>query len=177
MKNWYIGMISLSLMVSISSQKVLYNASLTQESWNIVDDVVMGGRSDGHFEDTETFGHFYGKVSLENNGGFSSARWPIASLNVMEYKHIVLKVKGDGKRYQLRLKSSIRDPHAYIQYLTIPEDWVEIRLPLKDFYPSFRGRKLSMPNFPQKNLEELGVLIANKKAESFSIKIKKIWLE
>jgi hypothetical protein len=95
----------------------------------------------------------------------------------MEYKHIVLKVKGDGKRYQLRLKSSIRDAHAYIQYLTIPEDWVETRLPLKDFYPSFRGRKLSMPNFPQKNLEELGVLIANKKAESFSIKIKKIWLE
>mgnify|MGYP001794145454 CR=1 FL=1 len=44
--------------------------------WSIVDDVVMGGRSAGHFKiNREGHGEFYGTVSLENNGGFSSVRY------------------------------------------------------------------------------------------------------
>ena len=44
-------------------------------NWRIVDDVVMGGKSDGNFYINKD-GHatFSGTVSLENNGGFSSVR-------------------------------------------------------------------------------------------------------
>lgn len=41
--------------------------------WRIQDDVVMGGRSGSKFKITEqNYGHFCGRVSLENNGGFCS---------------------------------------------------------------------------------------------------------
>ena len=44
-------------------------------NWQVVDDVVMGGRSDGQFSLNEQgHGVFEGRVSLENNGGFSSVR-------------------------------------------------------------------------------------------------------
>jgi NADH dehydrogenase [ubiquinone] 1 alpha subcomplex assembly factor 1 len=43
--------------------------------------------------------------------------------------------------------------------------------------PSFRGRKLDMPNYPAKVLEEVVILISNKKAERFSLEIDKITLE
>jgi len=45
-------------------------------SWRVVDDVVMGGVSSGNFEiNEEGNGLYTGKISLDNNGGFSSLRY------------------------------------------------------------------------------------------------------
>ncbi len=45
--------------------------------WFVVDDGVMGGRSQGNVGlSEEGHGIFQGTVSLENNGGFSSIRDP-----------------------------------------------------------------------------------------------------
>ena len=55
-------------------------------------------------------------------------------------------------------------------------DWEIIEIPLKDFYPSFRGRKLNFHNFSSKNIEEIGFLIGNKVNENFKLAIDKIEL-
>jgi hypothetical protein len=34
-------------------------------------------------------------------------------------------------------------------------DWQEIEVSLKDMYPSFRGRKLDLPNFSKNHIEEI----------------------
>ena len=47
---------------------------------------------------------------------------------------------------------------------------------LKDFYPSFRGQTLNLPNFNGDSLEEIVFLIGNKKDESFELKLDKIEL-
>lgn len=144
--------------------------------WRIVDDRVMGGRSAGNFEiNEEGHGHFYGAVSLENNGGFSSIRYTLDSPRAVENaKKVVLKVKGDGKRYQFRIKSKRSDYYSYIAYFETSGEWENIELELKDFYPSFRGRKLDLPNFDQDQIEELSILIANYKAEEFDLLIDKL---
>ena len=52
-----------------------FNKNSDIESWQVVDDVVMGGRSVGKFFlNNEGYGEFEGDVSIENNGGFSSIR-------------------------------------------------------------------------------------------------------
>ena len=72
----------------------------------IVDDVVMGGRSSGTFElNSKGFGVFKGKVSLENNGGFSSLRYQSKRISINKHTNIVIKLRGDGKAYQFRIKS------------------------------------------------------------------------
>lgn len=141
--------------------------------WRIVDDVVMGGRSDGNFEiDDEGHGHYHGKVSLENNGGFSSLRYrPAAAIVVSSHTHIEVRVKGDGKRYQLRVKNSANEPQSYIQYIETDTDWQTMRVPIHEMYPTYRGRVLDMPNFAGETIGELAFLIGNKEPQSFSLQI------
>lgn len=160
-------------------QAVIYDFSpeSAQRDWQIVDDVVMGGRSNGNFEITEEgHGHFYGEVSLENNGGFSSLRHRMEPLSVMGYSKVRIRLKGDGKRYQFRIKAKARDYYSYIQYFETNGEWQELELDLDQFEASFRGRKLDMPKFDQAQIEECTFLIANYKAESFDLWIDEITL-
>lgn len=144
--------------------------------WYIVDDVVMGGRSSGEFFINEAGnGLFQGTVSLENYGGFSSVRYrPPSPLEVGKYQKVVIRLRGDGKQYQFRTKSSADEPYSYIATFETSGEWEDIEINLKDLYPSFRGRRLDMPNYPAETLGELAFLIANKKAESFKLEIDDI---
>ena len=147
-------------------------------NWRVVDDGVMGGLSQGNFKTNEKGNAiFYGDVSLENNGGFSSVRHRFQEKTVNEYSKFVIRLKGDGKRYQFRVKTDSYDRHSYISYFETNGDWQTIEIPLDEMYPSFRGRKLSIPNFPGETMEEIAFLIANYKAESFKLEIDKISLK
>ena len=58
-------------------QKTIYDFSkeVKPVGWLIINDGVMGGLSRGNISmDNESNGIFWGRVSLENNGGFSLAR-------------------------------------------------------------------------------------------------------
>ena len=165
---------SFSLVLLFMNTQTIFDFSkkASLNNWMIVDDVVMGGRSQGNFEiNKQGHGVFYGEVSLENNGGFSSVRHNFKTMDIVGKKKLKLRVKGDGKRYQVRFKPSRNDYHSYIHYIETTGDWQEIEIPLADFYPSFRGRRLDMPNFDQQKLEELAFLIANYKAEKFKLLI------
>ena len=159
---------------------VLFNfdkeASL--ERWMVVNDGVMGGRSRSTLQRNEAGnGVFAGRVSLENNGGFASIRLDCGKVSIKNAHSLVLKVKGDGKRYQFRIRAQKNDYYSYIQYFETSGEWEEISLPLADFYPTFRGRKLNLPNFSGSNLEEIGFLIGNKQQESFKLVIDSIGLK
>jgi len=149
-----------------------FSTSSNTDGWYIMDDVVMGGHSAGKFMITDSgMGSFAGTVSLKNYGGFSSVRYGFAQKNIEGYQECIFKIKGDDKRYQLRLKSSEGDPHSYIQHFETSGEWEIITLKLADFYPSYRGRRLSKPNFPGEVLSEISFLIANKKEEQFGIQL------
>ena len=52
-----------------------FNSKSNINSWQIVNDVVMGGKSSSTITiNKEGHGQFSGTVSTENNGGFSSVR-------------------------------------------------------------------------------------------------------
>ena len=100
----------------------------SKNDWQIVDDRVMGGVSQGGFNISEEgHGIFSGHVSLDNNGGFSSLMHPTKSTNVEEYKKVILRVKGDKKKYQFRLKANRSDYYSYIQTFETSGVWQEIR--------------------------------------------------
>ena len=150
----------------------------TLEKWFVVNDGVMGGLSRGTLRvNAEGHGVFSGKVSLGNNGGFASIRLECGKISLEKAHNIVLKVKGDGKRYQFRIRASRKDYYAYIQYFDTSGEWEKIILPLSEFYPNFRGRKLNLPDFSGDTLEEVGILIGNKKEEEFQLHINSILLE
>lgn len=86
-------------------------------AWTTVNDPVMGGRSTS----TVTFGGdglvFSGNISLENNGGFASARSPQDSeigRRATGATSLRVRAVGDGKTYLLRVGTA-GQPWSYIQ--------------------------------------------------------------
>jgi hypothetical protein len=155
-----------------------FTAQSDIQDWLVTDDSVMGGESSGTFKlNADGFGVFSGSVSLENNGGFSSVRYRFDKLKIKGYDKISIKLRGDGKRYQFRIKSNSGDYYSYISTFSTSGEWQEIEIPIKDMYPSFRGRKLDQPNFSNDYIEEIGFLIGNKKDEKFKLLIDKIELK
>jgi len=172
----------LILMVSmaISSSMVIFDFSKESDisDWEIVNDAVMGGRSGSKFNiNDEGNGVFKGTVSLENNGGFASLRHRFNQKKIAGNKKVTIHLKGDGKRYQFRAKTNKNDQQAYVSYFETTGEWQTIEIKLSALEPTFRGRKLNMPNFPADELEEVGFMIGNKVNENFELVIDKIVLE
>lgn len=155
-----------------------FDKNASANDWRIVDDVVMGGESNGRFSiDSDGHGVFEGKISLENNGGFSSVRYQFEKLAVTENSTVLITLKGDGKDYQFRIKDKSSTSYSYITTFKTSGEWQTIEIKLSDLYPSFRGRKLDLPNFESDAFEEIVFLIGNKKAERFKLILDKIKLK
>ena len=167
---------TIAMAILVQSQLIFdFNYTAPVNDWTVVDDVVMGGRSTGQFKiDSEGHGVYSGNVSLENNGGFSSLRYRFEKMRAHENSKIVIRLKGDGKQYQFRVKSNRNTYYSYTTTFKTSGDWENIIIELKDMYPSFRGRTLNMPHFNENSIEELVFLIGNKKNESFELVLDRI---
>jgi len=155
-----------------------FNSDSNPNEWRVVDDVVMGGRSEGDFYiNGNGHGVFTGKVSLENNGGFSSIRHRFETVNTEDYQKISIRLKGDGKRYQFRVKSRTSDYYSYITYFETSGEWQTVEIELSEMYATFRGMRMDLPNYPGSSMEEISFLVGNKKAEEFKLIIDKIGLK
>ena len=164
---------------TLTAQKVYdFSPGSNPADWYVVDDGVMGGRSNGVIAlSTEGHGIFQGVVSLENNGGFTSIRHRPDEIETKAYSMFRIRLKGDGKNFQFRVKTSLRDYQSYVFEFETTGYWQEITIPFDQMYPTFRGSKLDMPNYPGVILRECTFLISNNKEERFHLEIDKIWLE
>ncbi len=177
MKFLFIG---LTMIISQSQILEIFNFSSNNDltGWIIVDDVVMGGRSDGGLQISEEGNAiFSGFVSLENNGGFSSIRYTFDEISISGQTKFMVRLKGDGKKYQFRVKSSRRERQSYMSHFQTDGSWQNIEIPFSGMYPSFRGMTLDMPNYPGEIMQEISFLISNKKNQSFELEIDRIWIE
>lgn len=152
-----------------------FDSKTNIRQWTIVNDGVMGGLSKGTIKINEN-GHalFSGNVLLENNGGFSSVRHRLPKTDLSAHQKIVLRVKGDGKIYQFRVKTNSADFYSYTYSFKTSGKWETIEIPFSEMVPSFRGRRVNLPNYPGEILEEIALLIGNGKQEFFALEIDKI---
>ena len=112
----------LILIPLIMSRLLLFDFSSTDDwsGWEVENDVVMGGNSSSKLERSiEGNAVFKGNVSLENNGGFASVQYHFAPKNIKGYKKALIILKGDGKDYQFRIKSNLRDRASYVYTIKI----------------------------------------------------------
>lgn len=150
------------------------NSTEERDRWRNVDDNVMGGISQGNINVTEqNTAIFSGTLSLENNGGFSSVRRDVRDIDLSQATGLSLRVKGDGRRYQLRVQTADADNISYrAEFETTAGEWQQVQFPFSAFEPVFRGRIIS--NAPALNptaAEQVGFLIADKKDGEFQLEI------
>jgi len=148
------------------------------DQWQILNDGVMGGLSQSSIELTKDgYGLFSGHVSTKNNGGFASVRLPSNVRIESDQQEIILRIKGDGKTYQCRLKGNENQRESYVHEFDTNGEWQTLKLKISDFYPQYRGRKLDRPNFNFDQLALFGFLITSKKETDFELLIDRIDLE
>ena len=169
----------IALSSSLYSKMIFeFNKNSNINNWSIVDDSVMGGKSLSTFQlSPNGYGLFEGSISLRNNGGFSSVRYRFEKKTIKEYTKFNIKLKGDGKKYNLRIKTNSRDYFSYAAPFLTSGEWQNIEISLKDMIPTYRGKALDKPNFSNDYFEEIAFLIGNKKAENFKLLIEKIELK
>ena len=149
-------------------------------AWRTVNDPVMGGRSASQVVSGDGGMVFSGTISLENNGGFASARGPAdpdIGRKAAGATSLLVRALGDGKTYVLRVGVG-GQPWSYIQRFTT-EAGVQrtYGLPIEGFEPV--GMRLDpAPNAPQvldpSSISEVSVYILDKQQGPFALTIRGI---
>ena len=160
--------------------KVLYNFNDNELAveWFVINDDVIGGISKSKVLLTsDSCLQFSGTLSMENNGGFASIRTGKQSLNLRGYKGIRIRVKGDGRLYQFRIRTDSNiDGIAYKhEFQTVDDEWQVIDLHFSSFLPTYRGRILEdIESIVGENIRQLGFLIADKSTTPFNLLLDKV---
>lgn len=144
--------------------------------WIVVDDGVMGGLSQGKREiSKDGILRFFGTLSLENNGGFSSLRTGNVKLDLGGAKGVMLRVKGDGRTYQLRFSTDAeyrgREMSFQAGFSTTKGEWTEIKVPFERFVGSWRGTELPDKTFDPTKIRRLGLQLADKMEGPFELQV------
>ena len=177
--NTFIYILSIFSFNNVNCQCILnFDSKQSVSKWKTINDDVMGGFStSGLAYNNNDYAIFSGNVSLENNGGFASIRRQLSGVNLYNKKSIVLKVKGDGKNYQLRIKKNRFDYYSYVYSFPTSGNWESVSVELASMYPSFRGQRLDFSNFSAKQIQQISILIANNKEEQFNLIIDEICIQ
>lgn len=143
--------------------------------FNPVDDRVMGGRSLSRLRRTpEGTGIFEGVVSLEDGSGFASVRAVIPDADLSGHAGLLLRVRGDGKRYRLALRDHRRRSgvnHLH-DFPTEAGAWEEIALPFSGFQPSLKGhRPGDGASLDASRIRQVGLMIAGGQDGPFRLEV------
>ncbi len=142
--------------------------------WYVVNDNVMGGRSDGGFELAARELRFSGRTNTRG-GGFSSIRTGPLQIDLSPYDAIRLRVRGDGRRYTWRLTTDARyygRPVAYwADFDTTDGTWLTVDVPFSRFVPRLRGAELDGPPLNTRDITSMGLMIYDKRDGPFELRL------
>ena len=141
--------------------------------WFSLNDRVMGGISSGGIVWKKNKAVFKGVLSLQNNGGFSSIRSPDLSSDMSSFRGLSVMVRGDGREYALTLHGG-QEENGYLFrafFKPVPGEWEEVRIPFSDFKASFRGIPLPFLSLDLQKIDQIGILISDKKEGPFGLGI------
>ena len=178
------GMLFFLLMAGVpmaaDQYQLLFDFGKTDSAneWQIVNDGVMGGISQGQIKiTTEKTMEFVGRLSLENNGGFASFRSKSKNLNLKKGDTLALRARGDGREYSLNLYTQRRlAAFSYrAMFTTKKDEWIEVRIPVDRFVATSYGQVVNDATLDPKEIDGLGILLGDKKPGSFKLEIE--WIK
>ena len=146
------------------------------DNWNIVNDDVMGGISTSYLSvSDEKKLIFNGNLSLENNGGFASSRLGLKKNILKGVKSFIIRIKGDGNSYKLRLSQDNRRASYSANFKSINDKWIDVSISIEDFIATWRGYTYNdYPSVDSERINSLGLQISDKQEGKFKLEIEYI---
>ena len=152
-----------------------FSADGANLNWRVVNDNVMGGRSEGDYVIENDTLIFTGNTNT-NGGGFSSIRAEPLKLDLAAFDGIRVRIKGDGRRYTWRLASTRRSRGIEVGYWsefdTQAGEWMMVDLPFSSFVPKVRGQRLQGPDIDKANIAGMGLMIYDGQDGPFVAELK-----
>jgi hypothetical protein len=170
-------LLGLLLMTSPGLLLTDFTSTSADLGWYVVNDNVMGGRSEGGFQQEEGELIFTGRTNT-NGGGFSSIRSQPAQLDLSNYTGIELKIRGDGRRYTWRLTTEARWRGKQISYWadfeTRDDTWTTVNIPFGDFIPRYRGYQLEGSALDAAQITGMGLMIYDNEDGPFELRLASV---
>jgi len=168
-------------MITTETLKIDFGKASTHKDWYVINDGVMGGRSKGNITYNEESMVFKGKVSLENNGGFSSMRSADKNWNLEDYTGIRIRFKSETGRnfgFSFETRGPWYAPRYRHYFNGTKGEWTTIEMSIQDFNETRIGEmtqnKISTKAI--KDIRRLGIILYDKKAGTFNLEIDYIEL-
>ena len=169
--------VGLLLMTSPGLLLTDFTSNSSDMGWYVVNDNVMGGRSEGDFDQERGKLVFSGRTNT-NGGGFSSIRTGPMQLDLADFSGIQLKVKGDGRRYTWRLTTDARWRGRQVAYWadfeTRDGTWTTVNIPFSDFIPRNRRYQLDGPSLEPAQITGMGLMIYDNLDGPFELELASV---
>jgi NADH dehydrogenase [ubiquinone] 1 alpha subcomplex assembly factor 1 len=138
------------------------------QGWVVVNDGVMGGRSNGAIDFTDSVMQFTGDV-VTAGGGFTSVRLQLADDELADSHSLVLRVRTDERTYGLTLEDDAQAGRRAISHRadlivdgpTDADGWQTAALSYDELQPSVFGQPLDAPPFDPDQAKEIGIIISD----------------
>lgn len=167
-------LVSVLMMSNSAGRAAESPIELADLEWVVVNDNVMGGRSQGGFEIDAGEVRFTGSTNT-NGGGFSSIRSRPVRVDLSTHEGIQLRVKGDGRRYTWRLTTDARWQGREVAYWadfeTVAGRWTTVDIPFSRFIPRFRGSRLPGPPLNSRQITGMGLMIYDGEDGPFELRL------
>ena len=140
-----------------------------KQNWIVVNDNVMGGRSEGGFSFKKKCLLFSGNTNT-NGGGFSSIRTKPSDFGLGEKEGLHIRFKGDGRTFKLGVRLEGKSV-SYRSNFTTGNGWQEAKVPFDNMDVTWRGRPLSKAEHPllKSKIRSIEFMIYDKKDGPFKL--------
>lgn len=147
-------------------------------SWRIVNDGVMGGRSEGARFHEEDHLVFTGTINT-NGGGFSSLRKQVEPGTLSGASGLTLNARSDGRAYRMTFRTSERWRGRSVSYqAAIPtsnaDGWSDVDVSFADMDTSVFGRTVQAAPFDPSDVREIGIILADGQDGPFRFELSSI---
>lgn len=158
----------------MSATPAVFPVGAIDAHWITLDDEVMGGHSGSRVAVCDGVLHFSGTTTLDDNGGFASIR-ARSAFNLDGATAMRLRVRGDGRAYQLRIATDARHRGSNVSWRgdfeTRAGEWIEVTVEFAGMQPTYRGTVLDGPALDLSKVEEIGLLIGDGDAGEFGLEV------
>ena len=146
-----------------------------QRRWQVVNDNVMGGRSDGDFKIINNQMELAGSINL-NGGGFTSVRAPLPNNYLDEFKSIKVRAKTDKRGYAITFREQNRQRLSHRLALDFKGDgeFKTAEILFTDLEPAYFGRTVRAEGFNPAEAREMGFILSDGQSGPYALLIDEI---
>lgn len=164
------------LLMFITQQTMIdFGIKKDGSDWRTVNDSVMGGVSNGSHQLSKDALEFSGKISFDNNGGFSSVRGPYGDFDFSSYDKVSIRYSLEGLDMALTLERE--RPYYKPKFrVTLPKTgggWTTAEWSLDEFKEYVVGRATgrTISKDQLASIIRIGFINSEKAEKNFSMKI------